>query len=281
MGLGAARFVAGPTVEEGLAMLRQLENEGYRTYAIELGEDVVTREDVQRTVDDYAQLLGLLHREGLRSTISIKLSNLGLAFSEDLAYSSARHVLAAADAVGKFVRIDMEGSSLVDPTLSIYRRLRSEGIANVGVVIQAYLHRAQDDLRSLLPLEPNVRLVKGAYLEPATIAHPRKRNVDANYRALIDIALDEASFTAVATHDEKLIEYAKHRAASYGRDAGSEFEYQMLLGVRPALQKSLVEDGYPLRICVPFGAEWFTYLVRRLAERPANLLFGLQSVVRR
>jgi proline dehydrogenase len=280
MRFGADQFVAGPTIDEGIATGRGLEEAGFRTYLIELGEDVVARSDVERVVDDYLRLLERLEREQLESTISIKLSHLGLAFSSELAYSSARRVVSRAAELKRFVRIDMESSAFVDDTIDVYRGLRAEGIDNVGVVIQAYLYRAADDLKALLPLQPNVRLVKGAYNEPSSVAFPRKRDVDNNYLRLADVLLREAPFTAIATHDERMIEHAQRVAAGNGRSAGEEFEYQMLFGVRRGLQLGLMQSDAPVRICVPFGPEWFPYLVRRLGERPANLLFGLKSIIR-
>jgi proline dehydrogenase len=280
MRLGAAQFVAGPTIDDGMSIGRELESAGFNTYLIELGEGVVARLDVERAVDDYLRLLERLEQEELRSTISIKLSHLGMAFSSDLAYSSALRVVSRAAELMRFVRIDMEGSAFVDTTLDVYRRLRADGVDNVGAVIQAYLYRAADDLKGLLPLQPNVRLVKGAYNEPRSIAFSRKRDVDRNYLRLADVLLKEAPFTAIATHDERMIAHAQSVAGANGRIAGEEFEYQMLLGVRRSLQLGLMRRGDAVRICVPFGPEWFPYLIRRLGERPANLLFGVKSIIR-
>jgi proline dehydrogenase len=173
----------------------------------------------------------------------------------------------------------MEESSHVDPTLGIYRRLREAGHENVGAVLQSYLFRSEDDLAALLPLAPNLRIVKGAYLEPPEVAYPQKRDVDAAYASLVETSLEGGGFTAVATHDEALIE----RAISFARDRGipnDRFQFQMLYGVRPRLQLDLVARGYDVLVAAPYGPDWYRYLMRRLAERPANLLFFLRNLVR-
>jgi len=175
-----------------------------------------------------------------------------------------------------FVRIDMEQSAYVDATLRTYRRLREEGLDNVGTVLQAYLHRTARDLEELLPLRPNLRIVKGAYLEPPQVAMPRKADVDAAYARLVSRMIESGAFVAVATHDERLIERAIREAPS--RDA---FQIQMLFGVRPQLQLELARRGYDVLVATPFGPEWYPYLTRRLGERPANLLFLIRNVVRR
>jgi proline dehydrogenase len=177
------------------------------------------------------------------------------------------------------VRIDMEQSGLVDATLRIYGRLRESGRDAVGCVLQSYLYRTPGDLEALLPVAPNLRLVKGAYLEPAEIAYPQKRDVDAAYASLVETSLEGDGFTAVATHDEALIE----RTIAFARERGipnERFQFQMLYGVRPRLQQELVERGYAVLVATPYGPDWYRYLMRRLAERPANLLFFLRSLVR-
>jgi proline dehydrogenase len=173
----------------------------------------------------------------------------------------------------------MEQSSLVDATLRIYRRLREEGLDNVGAVLQSYLYRSERDLRELLPLRPNLRIVKGAYLEPATVAYPRKADVDAAYRRLVELSLARGGYTAIATHDEALI----GQAIAFVEREGIErdrFEFQMLYGVRPALQRRLLAEGFTVLLATPFGKEWFPFFMRRLAERPANLAFVARNVVK-
>jgi proline dehydrogenase len=212
--------------------------------------------------------------------VALKLTHLGLDLGEEIAYENVRRVVEKAAELGNFIRIDMEYSAVVDQTLAIYRRLREAGLSNVGTVLQSYLYRAGDDLASLLSLEPNLRFVKGAYLEPPEVAYPEKSDVDAAYVRLIERSLRGPGYTAIATHDERLIEHAIAFAAQegIGRD---RFEFQMLYGVRPKLQLDLAGRGFKVLVATPFGPEWFPYLMRRLAERPANLGFFLKSAVRR
>jgi proline dehydrogenase len=280
MRLGAARFVGGEAFDECLAVLRGLNDRGLAANTTILGEDVATEGEARAVVDEYLEILNRIRDEGMRVNVALKLTHLGLDIDEELAYGNVRRIVEHAAERENFIRIDMEYSSLVDPTLRIYRRLREAGHDNVGTVLQSYLYRSEQDLEDLLPLRPNLRLVKGAYLEPAAVAHPRKDDVDAAYVRLLERMLTAAGHTAVATHDERLIEHA----IRYGERAGIErdrFEFQMLYGVRPQLQLDLVARGYKVLIATPFGREWFPYLMRRLAERPANLLFFARNLLRR
>jgi proline dehydrogenase len=214
--------------------------------------------------------------EGLQTNVALKLTHVGVLIDEELAYENLERLVTEAARVGNFIRIDMEDSPLVDVTLRIYRRLREAGHDNLGTVIQAYLYRSEDDLESLLPLKPNLRIVKGAYREPAEIAYPRKADVDAAYARLVERSIAEGAFTAVATHDERLIEHA------IGLGAGPDrFELQMLYGVRPQLQLDLVRRGHAVLVATPYGPDWYPYLMRRLAERPANVMFFVKSAIRR
>ena len=213
--------------------------------------------------------------EGLRANVALKLTHLGLEIDEELAYANIRRLLE----LGSFIRIDMEQSQFVEPTLRIYRGLRDEGLDNVGTVLQAYLYRTPDDLERLLPLAPNLRLVKGAYLEPEQVAYPRKADVDAVYGRLVERMLKAGGHTAVATHDERLIERTIRFAEAEGIPK-ERFEFQMLYGVRPQLQLDLVRRGYKVLVATPYGPEWYPYLMRRLGERPANLLFFLKNTLR-
>ena len=277
--LGAARFVAGETLDEAVPVLRRLNQSGLLTNTAILGEGVRDEAETRAVVTAYRELLDRIQAEGLRTNVALKLTHLGLVLDEELAYGNVAELVEHAAASGNFVRIDMEESSHVDATLHIYRRLREAGHDNVGAVLQSYLFRSEDDLAALLPLAPNLRIVKGAYLEPADVAYPQKRDVDAAYASLVETSLEGGGFTAVATHDEALIE----RTISFARERGipnGRFQFQMLYGVRPRLQLDLVARGHDVLVATPYGPDWYRYLMRRLAERPANLLFFLRSLVR-
>jgi proline dehydrogenase len=277
--LGAARFVAGETLDDAVPVLRRLNESGLLTNTTLLGEGVRDEEETRSVVAAYRGVLDRIHAEGLRTNVALKLTHLGLSIAEDLAQRNVAQLVAHAALRGNFIRIDMEESRHVDATLRIYRSLRERGHENVGTVLQAYLFRTEDDLAELLPLAPNLRLVKGAYLEPPEIAYPRKGDVDAAYVRLLEASLRGDGFTAVATHDERLIEHA----ISFAREEGvpkERFQFQMLYGVRPRLQLELVRRGFDVLVATPYGPEWYRYLMRRLAERPANLLFLLRNLVR-
>jgi proline dehydrogenase len=275
--LGARRFVAGETLDDFTALATRLEREGFLTAGAVLGEGVRNPDDARRVVAAHRALFERIASSGLRSTVSLKLTNLGLDIGEELARSNLAELLADAARHGIFVRIDMEESRYVDATLRTYRAMREAGHENVGTVLQSYLRRTLGDLESLLPLQPNLRLVKGAYLEPESIAFPDKREVDENYLRLIDAALPVIGFSAIATHDEAAIEHALKLAKR--RQLVGHFEVQMLYGIRPQLQRQLLARSVPTRLLVSYGSEWFPYFMRRLAERPANLWFVLRSAL--
>jgi proline dehydrogenase len=280
MQLGAARFVAGESLDECVAVLRRLNDQGLHANTTILGEDVEDEGEARAVATEYEAVLQRLHDEKLRANVALKLTHLGLDLGEEIAYENVRLVVEKAAELGNFIRIDMEYSAVVDQTLAVYRRLREAGLANVGTVLQSYLYRAEDDLESLLPLEPNLRFVKGAYLESPEVAYPEKSDVDAAYVRLIEHSLRAPGYTAIATHDERLIDHAIAFAEekSIARD---RFEFQMLYGVRPRLQLELARRGFKVLVATPFGPQWFPYLMRRLAERPANLGFFLKSAIRR
>jgi proline dehydrogenase len=280
MRLGAARFVAGETLDECVIVLRRLNDQGLHANTTILGEDVADADEARAVAREYEDVLQRLHDEKLRANVALKLTHLGLDLGEEIAYENVHRLAAKAGELGNFIRIDMEYSAVVDATLGIYRRLREARLDNVGTVLQSYLYRAEDDLESLLPLEPNLRFVKGAYLESPEVAYPEKSDVDAAYVRLIERSLRGAGYTAIATHDERLIEHAIAFAERKGI-ARDRFEFQMLYGVRPKLQLDLAERGFKVLVATPFGPQWFPYLMRRLAERPANLGFFLKSAVRR
>lgn len=277
MRLGAARFVAGETLDECVPVLRRLADQGLHSNTTLLGEGVEDAHEAGAVAAEYERIVARLSAERLPTNVALKLTHLGLELDEELAYANVERVVDAAGRRGSFVRIDMEQSRFVDVTLRVYRRLRESGRDNVGTVLQAYLYRSEEDLRSLLPLRPNLRIVKGAYLEPPELAYPRKQDVDAAYVRLVAAALRGGAYPAVATHDERMIEgtiaFAEREGLSRDR-----FELQLLYGVRPQLQLDLVARGFKVLVATPFGPEWYPYLMRRLAERPANLLFFARSL---
>jgi len=274
MRLGAGRFVGGETLDQVVLTLRRLNEEELRTNTSLLGEHVADRQAADGVTATYQDVLRRIDDEKLRTNISVKPSHLGVVIDEELGYANIERLVAEAARLGNFVRIDMEDSSLVDVTLRIYRRLREAGHENVGTVLQAYLYRTPDDLESLLTLRPNLRIVKGAYKESPSVAFPKKTDVDAAYDRLVERCAAEAAFTAVATHDERRIEHAL--ALGVGPD---RMELQMLYGVRTQLQLDLAHHGRRVLVATPFGPDWYPYLMRRLAERPANLLFFLRSAL--
>jgi proline dehydrogenase len=280
MRLGAARFVAGETLEECIDVLRNLDRAGFHANTTLLGEAVSSVDATAAVVAEYETILDRIAAEDLRANVALKLTHLGLSFDEEVAYRNVEHLVAHAGRLGSFVRIDMEQSAHVDATLRIYERLHAAGHRNVGTVLQSYLRRTPADLERLLPLRPNLRIVKGAYLEPPEIALSDKRDVDAAYVRLVERALRAGAYVAVATHDERIIRHVRELA---GREdiADDRFEFQMLYGVRPALQRQLVAEGCTVLVATPYGPDWYPYLMRRLAERPANLLFFLRNLVRR
>ena len=275
MRFGAGRFVAGEGLDECLAVLARLNGQGLWANTTLLGEGVLEPAETEPVVAAYDEVIDRIAAAGLRANVALKLTHLGLEIDEELAYANLRRLLEK----GAFIRIDMEQSQFVDATLRIYRRLREDSFANVGTVLQAYLYRTPADLDELLPLEPNLRLVKGAYLEPADVAYPHKGDVDAMYGRLMERMLSGGGHTAIATHDESLIERAIAYADAHGI-ARDRFEFQMLYGVRPQLQLDLARRGYKVLVATPFGPEWYPYLMRRLGERPANLLFFVKSAIR-
>jgi proline dehydrogenase len=280
MQLGGSRFVAGSTLDEAVEVLRRLDDQGLLTNTTILGEHVHEEPEARAVAAAYELVLDRLAAERLRTNVALKLTHLGLDFGEDVGYANVEQIVRKAAAVGNFIRIDMEESNRVDATLRIYRRLREAGHDNVGTVLQAYLYRTEEDLESLLDLRPNLRLVKGAYLEPPGLAYPLKEDVDAAYERLLERMLTDCSYVAVATHDERLIQRTIDLALHHGLPL-ERFGFQMLYGVRSGLQLELLGRGYSVLVATPYGPEWYPYLMRRLAERPANVLFVARNLVRR
>jgi proline dehydrogenase len=291
----ASRFVAGDTLDQAVSAISALNDKGLTATLDHLGENVTNAEEAVQATDDYILLLETIQRSECRANASLKLTQLGLGLDLDLALSNVRCIARQAASLGTFVRIDMEDSPTVDHTLQIYHALRQEGFDNIGLVIQSYLYRSREDTAALLAEGTRIRLVKGAYKEPADIAYPRKSDVDRCFddltRMVIDASLDRGSqpaaedgrvppIAAIGTHDEKRIELAREYAERVGLPK-SALEFQMLYGIRSDLQRRLAAEGYPVRVYVPYGTEWYPYFMRRLAERPANVWFLLSNLLRR
>lgn len=280
MKLGASRFVAGQTRDEALNRAQELNAQKLVVTMDHLGEGVRTDNEADGYKTEYCALITAMKERGIKGNVSLKPTQMGLALHEERTHARIRAIVQTAAGCGMFVRLDMEDSPYTDRTLRIVAKLRAEGLTNVGPVIQAYLRRSDHDLKALTSARVNVRLVKGAYKEPARIAYPKRGDVDSNFKRLIRSRLDSGVYTAIATHDEKIIDwvktYVKRRCIPH-----SAFEFQMLYGIRTPLQLALAEQGYTVRSYVPYGTMWYPYFVRRLAERPANVGFVVRSLLKR
>jgi proline dehydrogenase len=274
----ARRFVAGETLDEALAATRTLNQNGLSVSLDHLGENVNDAAEAASAANDYILILDAIKQARLNANISIKLTALGLDIDAALCEENVRRVLDRAKSYGIFVRIDMEGSAYTERTLELTARLRQE-YEEVGTVIQTCLYRSPKDIEQLIASQTRVRLVKGAYKEPPEIAYPRKADVDRSYEQLMRQLLEHGKYPALATHDLHMIQSAKAFAAEQNIDK-SRFEFQMLYGIRRDLQKQLVNEGYNMRVYVPYGTQWYPYLTRRMAERPANLLFVMSNAAR-
>ena len=276
-----ARFIAGREEADALRVAEAVNRQGIAVTLDSLGESVTSESEAHRAADVYHKLLDSIAERRLNANVSLKLTQMGLEQSPELAESIAGDLAEHARATDSFVRVDMEDSRLTQVTLDIVRRVHARaGMGGaIGVVIQAYLYRSQNDIEQLLADGIRVRLCKGAYNEPPQAAFPRKADVDASFFTLAKTLLASPIYHALATHDESLVEAAKTHAAANGIDPG-HFEFQMLYGVRRDLQRKLVEQGYKVRVYVPFGTEWYPYFMRRLAERPANVLFLARNLFR-
>jgi proline dehydrogenase len=272
------RFVAGEELDDAVEAIRQLNRRGISASFDHLGESITSEVETRKEVNEYVRVLDSIHESRLDSNVSVKLTQLGLDVSQDLCYANTRTIVEAALRYNNFVRIDMEDSTKTDATLQVFKRLRAE-FENVGIVIQAYLFRSEKDTEELLELGARIRLCKGAYKEPPSVAFPRKADVDANYIKLTKMLLSSSAYHGIATHDGNMIaatvQFAKERNIS-----PDKFEFQMLYGIRRDLQEKLVRDGYRMRVYVPYGRYWYPYFMRRLAERPPNVWFVLRNMIR-
>jgi proline dehydrogenase len=267
----SARFVAGKTLDDALAVGRRINSEGISLTLDHLGESVTSLAEAAQARDVYIRTLSAIHENDIRGNVSLKLTQFGLDLSAEQCRANVAQLVERANNLASFVRIDMESSEYTERTLQLVEDLHAQ-YGCVGTVIQAYLRRSRSDIERLSKLGIRVRLCKGAYLEPAEVAFPDKADVDRNYVELMKLLLDQGHYPAIATHDEKIVEQTKAYAAQ--RQVGVDrFEFQMLYGIRRDLQRKLVAQGYRLRLYVPFGKAWYPYLMRRLAERPANVFF--------
>jgi proline dehydrogenase len=289
------RFVAGEEPQDAIRVIQELNDTGIYATLDHLGENVTNPEEARKSTDDIIYILNLIKQKEVSSGVSIKLSQIGLALDEQLCEENLRRVLRRAKELGIFVRIDMEDSPYTEATLRLFYKMQEEGYNDlVGIVIQAYLYRSKDDVERLVKEKARVRLCKGAYQEPPDIAFPKKRDVDANFDRLtgrlIDGALAHGSpeirnggiippIPAIASHDDKRIDFAKNYAEQVKLPRNA-LEFQMLYGIRRELQEELSKEGYPVRIYIPYGSEWYPYFMRRLAERPANLWFFVSNFFR-
>jgi proline dehydrogenase len=276
----ARRFVAGETLDDALAAVRALNAKGITASLDELGESVTNEREARGTRDQYLRILDSIAAARLDANVSVKLTALGIDISEELCVTLMQDLLDRARQHGTFVRIDMESNAYTDITLRLFEeRFYPSYREHVGIVLQSYLYRTWTDVERAIELRCRVRLCKGAYKEPAAVAFPGKKEVDENYLKCMQALLELGNYPGLATHDPKLITAAKQFAKK--REIGSQrFEFQMLYGVRRDLQEALVREGYRMRVYVPFGTQWYPYLMRRLAERPANLAFMTGNIVR-
>jgi proline dehydrogenase len=275
----SSRFIAGMEIDDALRVAEEVNKQGITVSVDSLGESVTSETEARAAAEIYHKLLDLIAERKLKANVSMKLTQMGLTISPALAESIAESVAQHAKKTGGFVRIDMEDSSLTQVTMDIVHRLntRPDLHGAIGIVIQSYLFRSQKDVEQIVADGTRVRLCKGAYDEPASLAFPSKADVDANFVRLSKMLLDSGVFHGFATHDEAMIDAIKSYAKERGIDP-SRYEFQMLYGLRSDLQRKLVEDGYNVRVYVPFGDAWYPYYMRRLAERPANVLFMIKNL---
>lgn len=276
------RFVAGETIDEAIQVVKKLRAQGIDVTFDQLGESVTNEAEARAAKDGYLRALDAIAANHVSSQLSLKLTQMGLDLSTDLCLANVREILTRARQVGTLVTMDMEDSKHTQITLDVFKQLRAE-FDNVGIVIQSYLYRSEQDFQDLLALDANIRLCKGAYKEPATVAFPKKKDVDANYLKLAQRFFDSVdthhAYLDLATHDEKIIAWAKQYVTAHHIDR-RRFEFQMLYGIRADLQRRLVAEGYTMRVYVPCGTHWYPYFMRRLAERPANVIFLVSNLFR-
>ncbi|MDR7072950.1 proline dehydrogenase [Fictibacillus barbaricus] len=273
---GAGRFVAGATLESSIAAIKKLNEKGMPVTIDHLGEFVDNEKEAAEMTDHCIQAIKAIAKEKLDSQLSLKMTSMGLDISDELVLRNMRKIMDEATKHNVMITIDMEDYSRCGKTLDIFKQLKKE-YDNISTVIQAYLYRSLEDVQALNEYQPFLRLVKGAYKEPAKVAYPEKSDVDKNFERLIETHLLNGNYTAVATHDDEIIRFTKELVDKHSIPY-DQFEFQMLYGIRVERQEQLLQEGYKMRIYVPYGNDWYGYFMRRLAERPANVMFVLKGV---
>ncbi|MFD1039670.1 proline dehydrogenase family protein [Virgibacillus byunsanensis] len=276
---GAARFVAGVDIDHAARKIKEINEDGFVVTVDHLGEFVDNEKEAIESADECVHAIEIIAEKGLNSELSLKMTSMGLDISRELVMTNLRKILDAGQKHNVIVTIDMEDYERCETTLEIFKELRNE-YDNVGTVLQAYLYRTEEDIQELDDYNPYLRLVKGAYKESPEVAFPEKKDVDENYKKLIEMNLLNGNYTAIATHDDAIIDYTKQLEKEHNipRD---QFEFQMLFGIRIELQSKLLKEGYKMRVYVPYGNDWYGYNMRRLAERPANVMFVLKGILKK
>lgn len=276
---GAARFVAGVDIDNASTKIKEINDSGYVVTIDHLGEFIDNEKEARESADECIHAIKVIDEMKLDSQISLKLTSMGLDVSEELVMENMRRILDAGKQHHVTVTIDAEDYERHSKTLEIFKALKGE-YDDLGTVIQAYLYETEDDIKALNEYNPYLRLVKGAYKEPAKVAFPEKKDVDENYKKVIKLNLEYGNYTAIATHDDDIIEYVKQLEKDFNLSR-DKFEFQMLFGIRKDLQEKLMKEGYKMRVYVPYGNDWYGYNMRRLAERPANVMFVLKGVFKK
>jgi proline dehydrogenase len=274
------RFVAGETLDSAIAETRALNSNRMEASLDLLGENVTEVERAGSYTSAYIDILKRIDQERVKSNISVKLTMIGLDISDETALQNIEKIVEAANERGNFVRIDMEGSAYTERTLAIFRQVHDRYPEAVGIVLQSYLYRTDEDIEEMIARQARVRIVKGAYKEPDTVAYPHKHEVDTAFRRHIKRLMDAATYPAIATQDPEMVQLARDHAVRHDIPV-TRYEFQMMYGIARSIQMELASEGYNVRIYVPFGEEWYPYFTRRLAERPANMLFLARSLVKR
>ncbi|WP_100333277.1 proline dehydrogenase family protein [Bacillus alkalisoli] len=276
---GAGRFVAGETIDQAVKAIQDLNSKNLCVTIDYLGEFIDTEAEANEMADNSIEAIRAIGSQKLDSQLSLKMTSMGLDISDEIVMANMRRILDAAKENGVFVTIDMEDYTRCEKTIQVFKKLR-EDYENVGTVIQSYLYRTVSDMEDLNQYKPNLRLVKGAYKESPEVAYPEKKDVDDNFKKIIKMHLLNGNYTAVATHDDAMIEYTKQIVKEHNIP-NDQFEFQMLYGIREERQLELVKEGYKMRVYVPYGTDWYGYFMRRLAERPANVAFVLKGIIKK